>query len=169
VFISVSAVQAAGTDRDPYTYFFDQSLGDFTEELALAKEEGKKGIFLFFEMDECPFCHYMKNTILNKPDVQAYFKQNFKSYAVDIEGDIEITDFEGEVMKQKEFATKKNRVRATPVLAFYDLEGKQVIKYIGKTSSLEEFMLLGKFMAEGHYKTTKFFKYKREQQGKLPR
>jgi thioredoxin-related protein len=111
----------------------------------------------------------MKNTVLNKPDVQAYYKQNFKSYAVDIEGDIEITDFEGNVMKQKEFATKKNRVRATPVLAFYDLAGKQVIKYIGKTSSLEEFMLLGQFMAEGHYKTSKFFKYKREQQGKLPK
>ncbi len=40
--------------RDPATAFFDQSLGDFREELDIAREEGKSGLLLFFEMDECP-------------------------------------------------------------------------------------------------------------------
>ena len=31
--------------------FFDATLGDFTDELKTAKEQGKKGIMLFFEED----------------------------------------------------------------------------------------------------------------------
>ncbi len=31
--------------------FFDVTLGDFTDELVTAKEQGKKGIMLFFEED----------------------------------------------------------------------------------------------------------------------
>ena len=46
--------------RDPYTYFFNETWNNFSEELVKARAEGKKGILLFFEMDECPFCHWMK-------------------------------------------------------------------------------------------------------------
>ena len=147
---------------DPYEHFFHQTLGDFSEELALARTQGKKGIMLFFEMDECPYCHNMKSTVLNQPDVQAYFREHFLMYPVDIEGDIEITDFQGQVMKQKDFAFKINRVRATPVFAFYDLEGNRVVRFIGKTSGVGEFMLLGKFVAEEHYKNGNFTRFKRE-------
>ncbi len=34
--------------------FFDENFGNLKEELATAKQEGKAGVFLFFEMDECP-------------------------------------------------------------------------------------------------------------------
>ena len=157
----VSALQAA-TPKDPYDYFFQQSLGDYAEELEVAKEEGKKAVMLFFELDECPFCHYMKNTVLNQPEVQAYYRKHFALFPIDIEGDIEMTDFSGKQMKMKDFAFKLNRVRATPVIAFYDLEGKRIVRFIGKTSGVEEFMQLGRFVAEGKYKTMRFTKYKRE-------
>jgi len=159
--LSISGLQAE-TPRDPYEYFFQQSIGDYAEELEIAKEEGKKAVMLFFEQDECPFCHYMKKTVLNQPKVQEYFRKNFALFAIDIEGDIEMTDFDGKQMKMKDFAFKLNRVRATPVLAFYDLEGKRIVRFIGKTSGVEEFMQLGKFVAEGKYKTMRFTKYKRE-------
>ena len=84
------ALLQAAVTRDPYQYFFQPSLGDLTEELEIAREEGKQGIFIFFEMDECPFCHRMKETVLNQPDVQAYFAERFHSLSMDIEGDIEI-------------------------------------------------------------------------------
>jgi len=151
----------ASAGRDPYVHFFNESWGDFSEELAKAKEQGKAGVLLFFEMDECPFCHRMKQTVLNQPEVQEYFRQHFLSFAVDIEGDVEITDFEGNSLTQKEFATKINRVRATPVFAFYDLEGKQVVRYTGATTGIEEFMWLGEFFVNGEYKNTKFTAYKR--------
>ena len=147
----VIGVSSAATPRDPYQYFFQQSLGDFTEELEIAREEGKKGLFLFFEMDECPFCHRMKDTVLNQSDIQEQFNADFHSLTVDIEGDIEIIDFDGEEITQKQFA-RKNRVRATPVLAFYDLEGNQVFKYTGATSGSEEFLWLAEYYTEGIYK-----------------
>lgn len=153
----------AAAGRDPGTYFFDQTLGNFHDELATARAEGKKGIMLFFEQAECPFCHYMKQNVLNQPEVQAYYKKNFLIFSADINGDVDMADFSGKIMKQKDFAFKENRVRATPVIAFYDLNGKQVVKYIGATNGVQEFMLLGKYAAGGMYRKTTFIKYKREQ------
>ncbi len=147
--------------RDAYTHFFQETFGDFSEELENARDQGKKGVMLFFEMDECPFCHYMKKNVLSQPEVQAYFREHFLLFPVDIEGDIEITDFKGNTMTQKDFAFKVNRVRATPVIAFYDLEGRQIHRYTGRTSGAEEFMWMGEYVADGHYKSTRFTRFKR--------
>lgn len=155
-----NAYSAAG--RDPYVFFFNETWGNFQEELAKAKEEGKKGVLLFFELDDCPWCHRMKQTVLNQPEVQEYYRKHFLNFSVDIEGDVEIVDFKGATHTQKEFAEKINRVRATPVFGFYDLEGNQVVRFTGATSSVEEFMWLGEFFIDGHYKNTNFTKYKRE-------
>ncbi len=35
--------------------FFDQTFGDFSEELALAKEEGKAGVFIFLKWKNVRF------------------------------------------------------------------------------------------------------------------
>jgi len=153
--------------RDPYSYFFEASLGDLTEELQIARENGKQGIFVFFEMDECPFCHRMKQTVLNQPDVQEFFKKHFHSLSMDIEGDIEIVDFNGNNVTQKQFA-RANRVRATPLLAFYDLQGNLLFKYVGATSGKEEFMWMGEYIADQVYlqkdesgRDMRFTRYKR--------
>jgi len=148
--------------QDSQLYFFDQTLGDFDEELELAREEGKTGIMLFFEMDECPFCHRMKETVFNQPEVQAYFKEHFLIFPVDIEGDVTITDFEGNRLKQKNFAFRDYRVRATPVLMFFDLDGKPVARYTGATADAQEFMWLGQYVVDGIYKDMPFTRYKRE-------
>lgn len=155
------AFAADTAPRDPYQFFFHETFGDFSEELANAKDEGKKGVLIFFEMDECPFCHYMKGNVLNQVAVQDYYRTHFMMFSVDIEGDVEIVDFKGESMPQKDFAFKKNRVRATPVIAFYDLNGKRIHRHTGKTSGVDEFMLMGRYVAEGHYQKTSFTRYKR--------
>lgn len=157
---SQTAISAVG--RDPHVHFFNETWHDFQEELAKAKSEGKKGIFLFFELDECPFCHRMKITVLNQPEVQAYFRKHFLSFRVDLEGDVEMVNFSGETLTQKYFAEKINRVRATPVYIFYDLEGKPVVRYTGPTSGVQEFMWLGEYFVEGHYKNLRFTKFKRQ-------
>lgn len=154
---------AASTNvKDPYKFFFNETWGDLPEELAKAKQEGKKGILIFFEMDECPFCHYMKKNVLNQPKVQDYYRKHFLNFVVDIEGDVEMVNLKGETVKQKDFA-KKTRVRATPVIGYYNLDGKMIYRHTGKTSGLEEFMWLGEFIAEGIYKKKiRFSQYKRQ-------
>lgn len=165
VFLALLTSVSRAEPRDPYVYFFNETWNDFSEELQKARDQGKKAVFVFFEMDECPFCHYMKQNVLNQPEVQAYFRENFLSFSVDIEGDIEVADFAGNTMTQKAFADK-NRVRATPVLGFFDLEGGKAARFTGRTAGVEEFMLLGRYVAEGHYKEMPFLKYKRLQRDK---
>ena len=156
----VLAAQGA-TPRDPGQYFFDQTLGDFSEELALAREQGKKAILVMFEMDECPFCHRMKQTVLNQPEIQDYFKQHFMVFSVDIEGDIEITDFKGNPTTEKEFSFRGNRVRATPVFAFFDLNGDPIARYTGATNGPEEFRWFGEYVVDGVFREMSFTRYKR--------
>ena len=162
VVVLFQSIAFAGTEKDPYKYFFNETWGDFKEELENARQQQKKGIVVFFEMDECPFCHYMKMNVLNQPEVQAFYRENFLNFNVDIEGDVEITNMHGKVMKQKDFAFRENRVRATPVIAFFDLDGKRIFRHTGKTSGVEEFLLMGQYVANGSYKETSFTRYKRK-------
>ena len=147
--------------RDPHTHFFQDTFGDFTEELDLAREEGKQGVVIFFEMDECPFCERMHETVLNHANIQDYYRKHFRIFTVDIEGDTEIVDFTGAEMPAKDFAFKVNKVRATPVIAFYDLEGQRVVRFTGAVRTAEEFLWLGEFAANGFYRETNFTRFKR--------
>ncbi len=144
--------------------FFDSTFGDFSEELQTARDDGKKAILIMFEMDECPFCHRMKQTVLNRPEVQEYFREHFMILRVDVEGDIEIVDFNGDTTTEKDFAFKQNRVRATPVFAFFDLAGQPIkrARFTGATNGPDEFMLFGQYMVEGAYNETSFTRYKRD-------
>lgn len=161
--LMLSSHWAFADGRDPMTHLFSQSMGDFTEELAIAQDEEKKGVMIFFVMDECPFCDRMKKTILNQPELQDYMKKHFLMYQVDIEGDIEIVNFKGEMMKEKEFAEKEHRVRATPVTAFFDLEGNRIVRYTGPVRTKEEFKQLADFAISGAYKEMSYNRYKRTQ------
>lgn len=149
--------------RDPGNYFFDPKLGDFQAELATAKHEGKAAIMLFFEMDDCPFCARMKATVLNQADVQDYYRKHFLLFPVDTKGDAPMTDFKGKETKEKDFAFE-NRVRATPVIAFFDLEGNLIVRYTGPTKDKDDFLLLGRYVVDGAYKQMPFIKYKQQAQ-----
>ena len=147
--------------RDPASHFFQPKLGDFQAELDAAKQEGKAGILLMFELDDCPYCHRMKATILNQSEVQDWYRRYFLIYAVDAKGDTAMTDFTGKQTTEKAFALDQ-RVRATPVFQFYDLQGKPVTRFTGATQNKEEFLLLGRYVAEGIYKTMPFNVYKKQ-------
>lgn len=141
--------------------FFDETFGNLQEELETAQDDGKQGIFIFFHMEECPFCDRMKTTILNQPDVTAYFKKHFLTYQVDIEGANQMTDFDGTEGTAQDISEKHYRVRATPVMIIFGLDGKPIVRYTGPTRTKEEFMLLGQYVVDGSYKDTSFTRYKR--------
>lgn len=153
----------AAVGRDPYTYFFNETWGNFSEELEKARAEGKKGILIFFELDECPFCHRMKTTVLNQPEIQDYFRKRFLIFAMDIKSANEVTTFDGKTTTTKNFFhLLTNNRDATPVFAFFDLNGNLVVRYTGATSGIQEFQWLGQYASEGIYNKMPFVKYKRE-------
>ena len=153
------AAPAWAETRDPVNHFFQPKFGDLRADLAEAKKQGKKGVFLFFEMDECPFCDRMKSTILNQADVQDAYRSQFLVYPIDVNGDTGMTDFQGKDTTEKDFAFA-HRVRATPTLLFFDLDGKLVARHTGPTKDKAEFLLLGKYVSEGAYASQPFTKYK---------
>lgn len=161
---TATTTPASSTETRDVKLFFDETFNDMKEELATAKKDGKKGVLIMFEMDECPFCHRMKTTVLNRSDIQDYYKQNFRIISVDIEGDLELTNFKGETTTQKDFALKEYRVRATPVFQFIDLDGNPLKngRFTGATKDAEEFLQLGKYITEKKNEEMPFTKYKNE-------
>lgn len=161
----VSQLAVAELTRNPDEFFFNQTLGDLKEELQVAADDGKKAVMIMFEADDCPFCARMKKTILNQPDVQDYYRENFLILKMDIEGDVEIVDFQGNPVSQKDFSYKQFRVRATPVFAFFDLQGNLIkgSRFTGAMATKDEFMMYGRFVADGHVNSMNFTKYKRSQ------
>lgn len=159
-FTLLAPILGHATDAAPRA-FFHQSFGNLQEETETAREEGKLGVFIMYEQDDCPWCQKMMTTVLNQDFVQNYYHQYFRPIQIDIKGDTQLTDFSGKDTTEKDFAFE-NRVRATPVFAFFDLNGKLITKYTGATKDPQEFVLLGEFVANGHYKTKNFTVYKRE-------
>ena len=159
--LCLCALAAQAETRDVQQYFFNQHLGDFKAELDTAKKEGKQGILLMFEMEECPFCHRMKQTILNQSEVQDYYRKHFLIFSVDSEGSNALVDFAGKETTEKKFALD-NRVRATPVFIFFDLSGRPLTRFTGAAKDTKEFMALGRYVVEGAYKTMPFTKYKQQ-------
>lgn len=155
------AVPAMADVRDPQTHFFMAKMGDFKDELASAKADGKQGVLIMFEIDDCPFCSRMKATILNQRAVQDYYRQHFLIYPVDVKGDTPMIDFKGKETTEKAFALEQ-RARATPVFIFFDLEGNVATRFTGAMQTADEFMLLGRYVVEGAYKTVPFNVYKRQ-------
>ncbi|OFZ67698.1 MAG: thioredoxin [Betaproteobacteria bacterium RBG_16_56_24] len=148
--------------RDAEKYFFDLKMGDFKSELATAKEEGKTGIMIMFELEDCPFCYRMKHTILNQSEVQDYYHQHFLIFPVDIRGGLPVTDFKGKETTEKAFSVE-HRVYGTPVFDFFDLDGKLITRFPGTAKDVNEFLLLGRCVVEGACKTMSFTAYKKQQ------
>ncbi len=137
--------------RDPQSHFFMSKLGDFKDELATAKQEGKQGVLIMFEMEDCPFCARMKANVLNQSQVQDFYRKHFLIYDMDVKGDTPMVDFKGKQTTEKAFALEQ-RARATPVFIFFDLDGNAVTRFTGATQTLDEFMLLGRYVVDGVYK-----------------
>ena len=146
--------------------FFHDSFGDLQEEAQTAVDEGKTGVLIMFEDKDCPWCRRMKQSILNRATVQDLFHQHFRIISIDVNGDTTITSFDGEEVFEREFALKYNRVRATPVFAFFDGNGKFLTRFTGAAKSVKEFMLLAEFVVDGHYQSSRFSKFRRQRMAK---
>jgi thioredoxin-related protein len=141
--------------RDPRAHFFTQTFGDLGEEMQLAREEGKLGMLLFFEAEDCQYCQYMLRKILSQQQVQDWYNERFVSIAIDIHGDVEITDFDGITLPSKVFSDHR-RIFLTPVVAFVNLDGAEIYRHLGMIRTPEEFLLLGEYIEDGHYFDTEY-------------
>lgn len=141
--------------RDPREFFFIQTFGDLPEEMNIARDDGKLGMLLFFEAEDCGYCRRMLRQVFNQRPVQDWYTERFVNIAIDVFGDVEIKDFDGITLPSKVFADQR-RVFATPVISFIDLNGVEIYRHFGMIKTPEEFLLLGEYVEDKHYLDAKF-------------
>jgi thioredoxin-related protein len=63
-------------------------------------------------------------------DIRSYIKKTFDVVQLNLWGDREVTDFDGQVLSEKKFA-RKYRVMFTPTILFIDEKGEEVVRMPG--------------------------------------
>lgn len=160
-FVAAGAASAQAV-RDPQVYFFQASFGDLKEELALARKEGKLGLFVMYSAEACTPCILMKRTVLNQVPVQERFRRHFRVLEIDFNGDAEMADLDGRWMRSKDFAQKVAKVRGTPTFSAIGLDGKELLRHYGTTNGPRQFMWFADYVVNEEYRRQPFEVYWRE-------
>ena len=160
VLITGVALASVSGSRDPREFFFTLTFGDLPEEMEVARGDGKLGMLLFFEAEDCPYCHHMLKNVFNQTNVQDWYQERFVSIAIDIHGDVEMQDFSGTTLPSKVFSDQQG-VFLTPVMSFVDLGGEEIYRHLGMIGTPQEFLLLGEYVVDGHYKKTRYDDFSR--------
>ena len=108
--------------------WFKNSFLDLEEDIAEAKEAGKR-LMIFFYQDGCPYCKILLQDNFGQRDIADKTKNNFDVVSLNIWGDREVT-FGGVTAKEKDFAARL-KVMYTPTLIFFNEEGKAVLRANG--------------------------------------
>src|SRR6056297_773210 len=89
---------------------------DLREDLAEANAEGKRMV-IFFEQRGCIYCRKMHEEVFSDPEVSDFIEQNFFVLQLNLHGDLEVTDLDGDVRSEKAMARKWG-ILFTPTLLF---------------------------------------------------
>jgi len=91
---------------------------DMTEDLADATASGRR-LMVIWEQRGCIYCTRMHETVFPDPEVEANIRAHYYVVQLNLFGDIEVTDFDGEVLSEKSMARKWGVV-FTPTMMFFD-------------------------------------------------
>jgi thioredoxin-related protein len=111
----VAAVEL-GDDGLHKTPWMRETFKDLREDLEEANSEGKR-LVLFFEQRGCIYCTKMHTDVFPRPEVSSYIDENYFVVQMNLYGDVEVTDFDGESLSEKDMARKWG-VLFTPTILF---------------------------------------------------
>jgi thioredoxin-related protein len=89
---------------------------DMRDDLAEANAEGKR-LLIMFEQRGCIYCTRMHEEVYPDPKIDALLKDHFFVVQMNLFGDVEVTDFDGTALPEKEMAQRWG-VMFTPTLMF---------------------------------------------------
>ena len=100
---------------------------DLQEDLDEANEEGKR-LAIFFEQRGCIYCTKMHESVYPDPELSNYIDENFFVIQLNLHGDLEVVDFDGNTLTEKQIARKWG-ILFTPSVIFLPEEVEE-----GKTA-----------------------------------
>ena len=113
----LTAIAAELGDDGLYkTDWMRDTFKDLNEDLAEANAEGKR-LLIIFEQRGCIYCTKMHEEVFPTEPLNTYLKENFFVVQMNLYGDIEVTDFDGETLTEKN-AARKWGMLFTPSMLF---------------------------------------------------
>ncbi len=109
--------------------WFKHSFLDIREDIAEAAENDKR-LLLYFYQDGCPYCERLIRHNFAQRDIVEKTQAHFDVVAINLWGDTEVTDLDGNATTEKEFA-KSLRVQFTPTMLFLDEAGAVALRVNG--------------------------------------
>ncbi len=109
--------------------WFKHSFLDLHEDVAEAAAANKR-VLLYFYQDGCPYCAKLLETNFSQQAIVSKTRDNFDVIALNMWGDREVTDLNGQITTEKKIA-EQLQVMYTPTLVFLDEQGKNVLRLNG--------------------------------------
>ena len=106
-----------GDDGLHKTDWMRETFLDLQEDLEEANAEGKR-FAIIIEQRGCIYCRKMHEDIFPDPEIESIISENFFVVQLNMFGDLEVTDFDGEVLSEKEIMFKWG-VNFTPTFIFF--------------------------------------------------
>lgn len=123
------AAATVGDDGLHIQTWIRDTFKDLQEDLDEANAEGKR-LAIFFEQRGCIYCTKMHETVYPDPELSDYINENFFVIQLNLHGDLEVVDFDGEELSEKRIARKWG-ILFTPSVIFLPEEvedGKTAIQ-----------------------------------------
>lgn len=93
---------------------------DLTEDLEEANAEGKR-LMVIIEQRGCIYCKKMHEEVFPVDEIATYIDENYFVVQINMFGDVEVTDFDGEALPEKDMV-KKWGALFTPMILFFPEE-----------------------------------------------
>ena len=117
VMIAVPVIAAElGDDGLHKTDWMRDTFKDLREDLADANAEGKR-LVVMVEQRGCIYCTKMHKEVFPRDEIASFIRDNFFVVQLNLHGDLEVTDFDGEVLSEKQ-AARKWGLLFTPSILF---------------------------------------------------
>jgi thioredoxin-related protein len=121
------AMENPGYEEKPA--WFKQSFLDIREDVADAAAEGRR-VMLYFYQDGCPYCAKLLQDNFSQSAIEENTRRHFDVIAINLWGDREVTDFQGNAVTEKQFGADL-RVLFTPTLLMLDEQGRALLRLNG--------------------------------------
>jgi thioredoxin-related protein len=117
IFAATTLTAEIGDDGLHKTSWMRDTFKDLSEDLAEANAEGKR-LMIIVEQRGCIYCKKMHEEVFTVPEVNDYIEENFFVVQINMFGDVEVTDFDGTTLAEKDMV-KRWGALFTPSIYFF--------------------------------------------------
>ncbi|WP_299472166.1 thioredoxin family protein [uncultured Roseibium sp.] len=121
IFLSTNVLAAEiGDDGLHKALWMRDTFKDLSEDLEEANAEGKR-LMVIVEQRGCIYCKQMHEQVFVIPEISRYIEDNYFVVQINMFGDVEVTDFDGTTLPEKDMV-KRWGALFTPNIFFFPAE-----------------------------------------------